>query len=127
MFSTGLAPSTSRSATLPSATTPRSLLRWHRAASPVAETSACIGVKPGLDHHLHLQVLEEPLEACRRAGVGAHGDPHALIDQGLEILLRHLEARLVLLASLYAGLARVLCLACRDPTAARRCRRRRSW
>src|SRR5688572_9543559 len=47
MLSSGLAPRINRSAAAPGASVPNSpAFLWQRAASPVADTSACIGVSP---------------------------------------------------------------------------------
>jgi N-acyl-D-aspartate/D-glutamate deacylase len=61
-------------------------------------------------HHLQLQVLEEALEAARRAGIGAERDAHALIHKGLQVLLGHFQTDLVLLPLLPALAVANLCV-----------------
>src|SRR6186713_2851944 len=63
------------------------------------------------NHHVELEMFEESLEAPRRPGVRAERDAHAAIDQRLEIALRHLEARLILLPGFPPGAAANLFLA----------------
>src|SRR6516165_8173658 len=86
MSAIGSPSSTTRSASLPDASTPRSSSLSSAAALEVALVIACIGVRPASTIS-EFQMLGHARNAQPHAGIGAEADPDASIMDRFQILL----------------------------------------